>query len=378
MSEINEYRQGLQAEVKKVIESKIKIVKTNLDKIEQGTGRYQNDVKEAIRTITEEGKQIQNWIDKKEQALISSLEEKTRQQAFRPYRCDRGFGYHTAKQLSTLGFQVFAGCLDINGAGAKELKKFSKCVHPVQLDVTKEQDVLDVLKFVEDIVQDEGLWAVINNAGVASYVECEWCPLDVYQRLIDVNLTGVIRVTKAFLPLVRKNQGRVVTVASLAGRNGLPGFSAYSATKFGVIGFSECLRREMKKFNVKVITIEPSMYKTSITDENVLIAQNQELWEKCPDEIKNAYGEPYFNDFLVKVKENIDLIANKDITPVIDAMEDAICCQYPDTRYVPGFRTSCESFVYSMLPVSIQDLTVSFVMKYVNKPCQMITLNKNR
>ncbi|XP_052070486.1 17-beta-hydroxysteroid dehydrogenase type 6-like isoform X1 [Mytilus californianus] len=293
--------------------------------------------------------------------------------------CDRGFGYHIAKQLSTLGFQVFAGCLDINGAGAKELENFSKCVHPVQIDVTKEQDVLDALKFVEDIVQDKGLWAVINNAGVASYVECEWCPLDVYQRLIDVNLTGVIRVTKAFLPLVRKNQGRVVTVASLAGRNGLPGFSAYSATKFGVIGFSECLRREMKKFNVKVITIEPSMYKTSITDENVLIAQNQELWEKCPDEIKNAYGEPYFNDFLVKIKENIiDLTANKDITTVIDAIEDAICCQYPDTRYVPGFRTSCESFIYSMLPISIQDLTVSLVMKYVNKPCQMTTLKKNR
>ncbi|XP_052070487.1 17-beta-hydroxysteroid dehydrogenase type 6-like isoform X2 [Mytilus californianus] len=232
--------------------------------------------------------------------------------------CDRGFGYHIAKQLSTLGFQVFAGCLDINGAGAKELENFSKCVHPVQIDVTKEQDVLDALKFVEDIVQDKG-------------------------------------------------------------RNGLPGFSAYSATKFGVIGFSECLRREMKKFNVKVITIEPSMYKTSITDENVLIAQNQELWEKCPDEIKNAYGEPYFNDFLVKIKENIiDLTANKDITTVIDAIEDAICCQYPDTRYVPGFRTSCESFIYSMLPISIQDLTVSLVMKYVNKPCQMTTLKKNR
>ncbi|XP_076073094.1 17-beta-hydroxysteroid dehydrogenase type 6-like [Mytilus galloprovincialis] len=293
--------------------------------------------------------------------------------------CDRGFGYHIAKQLSTIGFRVFAGCLDINGVGAKELANFSKSVHPVQIDVTKEQDVSDALKFVTDTIQDKGLWAVINNAGVASYVECEWCPLDVYQRMIDVNLTGVIRVTKAFLPLVRKTQGRVVTVASLAGRNGLPGFSAYTATKFGIIGFSECLRREMNKFNVKVITIEPSMYKTNITDENVIIAQNKEIWEKCPDEIKNAYGEHYFNDFLVKIKENIlDLTANKDIAQVIDAIEDAICCQYPDTRYVPGFRTSLESFIYSILPVSIQDLTVSLVMKYVSKPCQMTTLNKNK
>ncbi|VDH95236.1 3-hydroxybutyrate dehydrogenase [Mytilus galloprovincialis] len=64
--------------------------------------------------------------------------------------CDRGFGYHIAKQLSTLGFHVFAGCLDINGVGAKELANFSKSVHPVQINVTKEQDVSDALKFVED------------------------------------------------------------------------------------------------------------------------------------------------------------------------------------------------------------------------------------
>lgn len=76
MSEINESIQGLQAEVKDVIESKIKLVKTNLDKIERDTGRYQSHVKEAIRTITEEGIQMKDLIDKKVQALINSLEEK--------------------------------------------------------------------------------------------------------------------------------------------------------------------------------------------------------------------------------------------------------------------------------------------------------------
>jgi short-subunit dehydrogenase len=62
-----------------------------------------------------------------------------------------------------------------------------------------------------------GLWGVINNAGLCVFAECEWCPLDIYQQLIDVNLTGLIRVTKAFLPLIRRSQGRVVNVASLAG-----------------------------------------------------------------------------------------------------------------------------------------------------------------
>lgn len=75
-SEINESTQELQAEVKKIIDSKIKCVKTNLEKIEQGTGNYQSDIKETIRVITEDGKQMKQWIDKKVQALITSLEEK--------------------------------------------------------------------------------------------------------------------------------------------------------------------------------------------------------------------------------------------------------------------------------------------------------------
>ena len=63
-----------------------------------------------------------------------------------------------------------------------------------------------------------GLWAVINNAGIAVFAETEWCTMDAYQRVIDVNLMGLIRVTKAFLPLVRRAKGRVVNMSSLAGK----------------------------------------------------------------------------------------------------------------------------------------------------------------
>ncbi|VDH91198.1 tripartite motif-containing protein 71 [Mytilus galloprovincialis] len=75
MSEINETTQELQAKVKKIIDSKIKCVKTNLDTIELGTVKYQNDIYEAIRAITEDGNQIKQWIDQKVKALITSLEE---------------------------------------------------------------------------------------------------------------------------------------------------------------------------------------------------------------------------------------------------------------------------------------------------------------
>ena len=62
------------------------------------------------------------------------------------------------------------------------------------------------------------LWAVVNNAGIAAFTEIEWCSVDQFQRILDVNVLGVVRVTKAFLPLLRYSKGRVINVASLAGK----------------------------------------------------------------------------------------------------------------------------------------------------------------
>lgn len=63
-----------------------------------------------------------------------------------------------------------------------------------------------------------GLWAVVNNAGIAVFAETEWCTMEYYEKVIGVNLLGTIRVTKACLPLVRKAKGRVVNISSLAGK----------------------------------------------------------------------------------------------------------------------------------------------------------------
>lgn len=61
------------------------------------------------------------------------------------------------------------------------------------------------------------LWAVVNNAGIAIFTEIEWCSVMQFQRIMDVNVFGVVRVTKAFLPIIRQVNGRIVNVASLAG-----------------------------------------------------------------------------------------------------------------------------------------------------------------
>lgn len=68
------------------------------------------------------------------------------------------------------------------------------------------------------------LWAVVNNAGVACSSEIEWCPMEVYKQMLDVNALGVVEVTKSFLPFLKQSQGRIVIVTSLSGESISPFF----------------------------------------------------------------------------------------------------------------------------------------------------------
>lgn len=77
------------------------------------------------------------------------------------------------------------------------------------------QNILKV--FYLDVMSTERLWAVVNNAGIASFTEIEWCSLSTFRNHLEVNALGPVLVTKTFLPLLRKSGGRIVIVASLAG-----------------------------------------------------------------------------------------------------------------------------------------------------------------
>ena len=89
-----------------------------------------------------------------------------------------------------------------------------------------------------------GLWAVVNNAGVGGSVmgPLEWHRRDAYRELLDVNLLGMVDVTRIFLPLIRKGQGRIVNMSSMAGRIATTGNGLYTVSKYAVEGYSDCLR----------------------------------------------------------------------------------------------------------------------------------------
>ncbi|XP_076458086.1 short-chain dehydrogenase/reductase family 9C member 7-like isoform X1 [Babylonia areolata] len=285
--------------------------------------------------------------------------------------CDRGFGHMLAIQLAKLGYRVFAGCLDATGEGAVKLCKTSSNIEVIQLDVTSDEQVTKARTYV-DRQWGNGLWAVVNNAGVAVFAEAEWCSLEQYQTVMNINWLGTVRVTKAFLPLVRATRGRVVNLSSLAGRVALPGFTSYSSSKFAVIGFSDSLRREMVKFGVRVITIEPSLYRTAIANREVLTRQNSHLWAAAPQEVRHDYGDTYFRAYLAKLAEMLRL-ASKRTWEVLDDLEHAVTAEHPYRRYVPAlFTNQLPADCFSVCPNVLQDRVVTHGMRVPATPAALL------
>ncbi|XP_078612637.1 D-beta-hydroxybutyrate dehydrogenase, mitochondrial-like [Branchiostoma floridae x Branchiostoma japonicum] len=181
--------------------------------------------------------------------------------------CDSGFGFGLAKRLDSLGFTVFAGCLlaDSGGEGSKKLRaECSSRLSTVQIDVTDDGQVQAAVQQVKDRLPtgSKGLYALVNNAGFVQRGEIEWVSMAAYRRVMEVNTFGAVRVTKAFLPLIRRAKGRVVNTSSGSGLHAHPTMSAYCMTKAALEFFSDALRHEMHKWGVKVVLVEPCAFST--------------------------------------------------------------------------------------------------------------------
>lgn len=138
-------------------------------------------------------------------------------------------------------------------------------VHTEKLDVS---DRAAVAEYARAVAGELGrVNAVFNNAGVALHGDFEETPYDQFEWIMNVNFWGVVHGSKEFLPhLIASGDGHLVNISSLFGLMGMPGQTAYNASKFGVRGFSEALRMEMlvARHPVRVTTVHPGGIKTAI------------------------------------------------------------------------------------------------------------------
>lgn len=140
---------------------------------------------------------------------------------------------------------------------ADELKTLGTQVTYAVFDVSDNEAVQQGINNLNETFGNFDI--LINNAGISSFSSVMDMNVQDWTEIININLLGTYFVTKAVLPqLIEKNQGDIVMVSSTAGLNGAATTSAYSASKFGVIGFADSLMREVRKNNIRVCTLMPS------------------------------------------------------------------------------------------------------------------------
>lgn len=170
-----------------------------------------------------------------------------------------GIGLHAAVGLSAAGYTAFVGVRSKSDGDRIRAEKPS--LLPVLLDVTKPESIAAALAEVRQHLEGLGLplVALVNNAGVQSDMPVELQSAEADRWVFDVNVLGLLAVTRAFLPLLRAAGpgARVVNVGSLAGLLGSPGSATYVGSKFAVEGISDCLRQELQGFGISVSVIEP-------------------------------------------------------------------------------------------------------------------------
>ena len=181
--------------------------------------------------------------------------------------CSSGIGRVIAAHLARAGWSVFAGLRRGHDAETGESLR-ALGLQPLALDVT---DPAQCAAAIELIGDERGrLDALVNNAGVDALGAVEDQPEHALRSVMEVNFFGAMALTRRALPLMRRGRDTtIVMVSSLSGLLGLPGSSAYCASKFALEGAAEALRNEVGRFGVRVSLIEPGGFASAMSSKRV-------------------------------------------------------------------------------------------------------------
>lgn len=232
-----------------------------------------------------------------------------------------GIGKETAKLLVANGNIVYAA--------ARRLDKMSDLkehgVNLLEMDVTNDESMVGGIQKI--INSEKRIDVLVNNAGYGSYGALEDVPISEAKYQFEVNIFGLARLTQLVLPHMRKQQsGKIVNISSMGGKFGEPHGAWYHSSKYAVEGLSDCLRMELKQFNIDVVLIEPGAIKSEwgrIAKENLL----------------NVSGNTAYKNLAEKHAKLIDrtykLVGSEPVV-IAKTILKAITSRRPKTRYAVG------------------------------------------
>lgn len=232
-----------------------------------------------------------------------------------------GIGKATAEHLIELGHIVYGG--DIQYEKNKYLDKIGG--HSLDMDVTNPEQVK---AGVAKVIGEQGhIDVLLNNAGFGLYGPVEEVTMEDARYQFDVNVFGLAMVTQEVLPHMRERRsGTIINISSMGGKIYMPLGAWYHATKHAVEGFSDCLRLELKEFDIDVVIIEPGAINTNFG--NVTAGYL----------MKYADGTNYGHmmDPYIEMMENLDPSMGSEPIVIAETVEEIINDDTPKTRYARG------------------------------------------
>jgi NAD(P)-dependent dehydrogenase (short-subunit alcohol dehydrogenase family) len=194
----------------------------------------------------------------------------------------KGIGYGIAKVLLGKGMRVAITSRHIDAAkqAAKTLSKDASKILAIESDVSSlDSEVRSVKTIIDHFGQ---LDVVIANAGVGHFAPFDQLTEKDWKETIDTNLTGVFNSLKASVDELKKTKGYIITIASLAGTNFFENGAAYNASKFGLVGFTQAVMIDLRKYGIKVTTIMPGSVATYFNNHT---PNDADGWKIQPEDI---------------------------------------------------------------------------------------------
>ena len=194
----------------------------------------------------------------------------------------KGIGFGIAKTLLDNGMHVAISSRTMEAAkqAAASLSADSSRILALQSNVSSLADETKAIQATLDYFGQMDV--LVANAGVGHFANIESITEEQWKETIDTNLTGVFNSVKAGIEALKQSKGYIITIASLAGTNFFENASAYNASKFGLVGFTQAVMLDLRKYGIKVTTIMPGSVATHFNNH---IPNDADAWKIQPEDI---------------------------------------------------------------------------------------------
>ena len=239
-----------------------------------------------------------------------------------------GIGLATSLALARNGYLTYATMRNLAKRDSVQstAEKQHLSIRTVQLDVTDENSVKNA---IQSILSESGrIDLLVNNAGYGLTGALEDIRIDEIRALYETNLFGVIRVTQAVLPTMRKQgSGRIINISSGAGRIGYPGGSAYVSSKFALEGLTESMAYEIEQFGIRTVLVEPGFVRTNF-GENIVITKKAQDPNSPYSQMMMQMKSSSYRRRMIENASDADLVAS--------VVVEAATAKEPNLRYLAG------------------------------------------